>query len=291
MPGTTTHCQHTQVIASLDYDGFKPVTSPAGFATLVAAHRLATSPATPFPLAALCSTPWTHAPATQLSLLRQAVLAPPDLFSFEHCTAQLPPLTGLAGNASGIGSPNRAWLCIDLVRVLCNLADTHATAVRAVMEPAMQQCPEVLTASLAAAAAAHPGRFARDLLTHLLAAFLAGHANSAAVLRVAWARNRAAVLSAASALIDRDARAVPQVAAALDDLGALTDVARTAAPPLCLEMAVAAAAKGTLSTTDWLHQRLPVDGVAFLSVVLQHLIAQLQQQRNGTDLVRWAACY
>lgn len=274
------------MIASLDHSGFKPVTSPAGFATLVAAHRLATSPATPFPLAALCGGPWTRAPVAQLSLLRQAVVAPPELFSFEHCTAQLPPLAGLAGNASAVGTPNRAWLCIDLVRVLCSLADTHATAVRAVMEPAMQHCPEVLTATLAAAAAAHPGRFARDLLTHLLAAFLAGHANSAPVLRAAWSRNRAAVLAAATALIDRDTRAVPRVAAALDDLGVLTDVARTAAPPLCLEMAAAAAAKGALEPDDWLRERLPADGAAFLSVVLQHLIAQLQQQRNGNDLVR-----
>ncbi len=184
-----------------------------------------------------------------------------------------------------MGTPNKAWLCIDLVRVLCSLADTHATAVRTVMEPALQQCPEVLAVSLAAASVSNKGRFVRDLLTNLLAVFLVGHANSAVVLPAAWARNNAAVLSAAAAVIDRDARTAPRVAGALEQLGALVDVARTAPPPLCLEMAAAACGKGLLAMDAWLRERLPMDGVSFLSVVLQHLIAQLQQQRNGSDLV------
>ena len=80
----------------------------------------------------------------QLSLLRQAVAAPPELFTFEHAENKAPPLEGLQGGQSSVGTPNQAWLCLDLYKTLCKLAEVgHHLPVQQLLELPMKTCPEV----------------------------------------------------------------------------------------------------------------------------------------------------
>ena len=101
-----------RVAESLDYEGFS-VPDAAGFSILMTAWRRATSE--PFPLSAIAGRLW-HNTAGQLSLLQQAVAAPPDLLSWERSPRKIQPLEGLGQGKSPLGTPNqvmsysRVWL-------------------------------------------------------------------------------------------------------------------------------------------------------------------------------------
>lgn len=52
----------------------------------------------------------------------------------------MPPLEGLQGE----GTPNQAWLCLDVYDVLCRLAEVgHHAEVQRILEVPMKHCPEV----------------------------------------------------------------------------------------------------------------------------------------------------
>jgi hypothetical protein len=80
----------------------------------------------------------------QLSLLKHAIAAPPEIFTFEHARRKLAPLEGLHGGKSAIGLPNQAWLCLDLYDVLSRMTEAgHHSAVHQLLDSPIKNCPEV----------------------------------------------------------------------------------------------------------------------------------------------------
>ena len=81
----------------------------------------------------------------QLSLLLHATAAPPEVYSFElPADRRLPHVDGLAGGRSPFGTPNQAWLCRELLEVLCYLTEAGGfAAVRQILELPAKTCPEV----------------------------------------------------------------------------------------------------------------------------------------------------
>lgn len=54
------------------------------------------------------------------------------------------------GNKLQLGHANDAWLCLDLLDVLCQLSESgHATSVRSMLENPIKHCPEVLLLGMA----------------------------------------------------------------------------------------------------------------------------------------------
>ena len=79
----------------------------------------------------------------QLSLIRQATAASPEQFSFQHALNKMAPLEGLQGEQLAVGTPNQAWLCLDLYDILCQLAEVgHHADVQHILEEPMKSCPE-----------------------------------------------------------------------------------------------------------------------------------------------------
>lgn len=131
-----------KVAEALDCETFFCPDPPA-FKLLVDAFRRAGI--TPFPVQAFCAGPWKNAPG-QLSLIRQAAAAPPEVFSFEHAPKRAAPVEGLHGGKSPLGTPNQAWLCLDLLQTLYHLAEQSEAmkaAVRQILEQPLLTCPEV----------------------------------------------------------------------------------------------------------------------------------------------------
>lgn len=59
---------------------------------------------------------------------------------------------GMQGNKSPMGTPNQAWLALDLLSTLSFLYEAgHGAAVRQILELPLAQCPEVLVLSFASA--------------------------------------------------------------------------------------------------------------------------------------------
>ena len=136
-----------RVAGALDQPGF--AVPDAGALKLLMAAWARGSGGEPFPLAALVGSLWTNA-AGPRSFLRQATAAPPELFPWAHAARRLEPLEGLHAGKPGAGTPNQAWLCLDLADCLARLGDSgHAPAVRQLLEAPLKQCPEVLLLAMA----------------------------------------------------------------------------------------------------------------------------------------------
>lgn len=134
------------VAAALDRPGFG-VPDAGGLKVLMVTWAHATPE--PFPLLALVGGVWANA-AGQLSLLRHATAAPPELFPWAHAPRRLEPLEGLHAGKSPTGTPNQAWVCLDLYACLAALACAgHAPDVRRLLEHPLKHCPEVLLLGLA----------------------------------------------------------------------------------------------------------------------------------------------
>ncbi|XP_078446307.1 transcription regulator isoform X2 [Wolffia australiana] len=95
----------------------------------------------PFPLHAVCGSVWKNADG-QLSFIRHAVAAPPEIFTFAYSGNKLAYIDSARGPS---GNGNQAWYCLDLLSLLSQLAERgHANSVRAMLESPLQQLPDVL---------------------------------------------------------------------------------------------------------------------------------------------------
>ncbi|KAK4839920.1 hypothetical protein QYF36_025957 [Acer negundo] len=131
-----------RVMECLDHEGFY-IPNEGAFSFLMSIYARACQ--APFPLHAVCGSIWRNADG-QLSFLRHAVLAAPEIFTFAHSIQKLVYDEVLHGR----GSTNHAWLSLDLLEVLCQLAERgHASTVRAMLEFPLKHCPEMLLLGIA----------------------------------------------------------------------------------------------------------------------------------------------
>ncbi|KAG6428008.1 hypothetical protein SASPL_112256 [Salvia splendens] len=121
------------VMENLDHEGFY-IPNEAAFSFFMSIYKHACQE--PFPLHTICGSIWKNVEG-QLSFLKNAVAAPPEVFTFAHSERQL-------------SGPNRAWSCHDLLVVLCQLSEMcHASFVRSVIESPLNNFPEVLLLGMA----------------------------------------------------------------------------------------------------------------------------------------------
>ncbi|KAE9611238.1 putative CCR4-Not complex component, Not1, CCR4-NOT transcription complex subunit 1, HEAT [Lupinus albus] len=135
-----------RVIEKLDHEGFL-LPSEEAFSFLMSVYNHACKE--PFPLHAICGSVWKNTEG-QLSFLKYAVSAPPEVFTFAHSARQLAYIDAVNGSKLQTGHSNHAWACLDLLDVLCQLAERgHANSVRPIFEYPLKQCPEVLLLGMA----------------------------------------------------------------------------------------------------------------------------------------------
>lgn len=104
-----------RVAEALDHPGFN-VPDQQGFVLLVSAYKHAAGEQ--LPVKVMVGHVWTNH-GGQLSFLRHAVSAPPEVYSFQSSERKIAPVEGLHGGKSPVGTPNQAWLSIDLLQVGC----------------------------------------------------------------------------------------------------------------------------------------------------------------------------
>ncbi|XP_059434806.1 uncharacterized protein LOC132167794 isoform X1 [Corylus avellana] len=135
-----------RVIENMDHEGFYFPNQEA-FSFFMTAYKRACQE--PFPLHAICGSVWKNTEG-QLSFLKYAVSAPPEIFTFAHSARQLADIDAVHGHKLQLGHANHAWLCLDLLDVLCQLAERgHATSVQLIVEYPIKHCPEVLLLGMA----------------------------------------------------------------------------------------------------------------------------------------------
>ncbi|KAK1326455.1 hypothetical protein QJS10_CPA01g02771 [Acorus calamus] len=134
-----------RVMENLDHDGFY-IPNEGAFSLLISIYAYAYQD--PFPLHAVCSSVWKNAEG-QLSFLKHAVSAQQEVFTFAHSSRQLS-IAELHRNNDSSGNVNQPWSCLDLLEMLCQLAERgHASPVRMMLENPLRQCPETLLVGIA----------------------------------------------------------------------------------------------------------------------------------------------
>ncbi|KAK9916879.1 hypothetical protein WJX75_008268 [Coccomyxa subellipsoidea] len=261
-----------RIAEHLDHDSFA-LPDARAFLLLMSLWRRATGEKA-FPLSTAIQRVWKNAPG-QIAFLRFASTAPPEIFSFEGAARKLPPLEGLQGNKSPMGTPNQAWLALDLLSTLSFLYEAgHGAAVRQILELPLAQCPEVLVLSFASARSDWSA-LARDACDAFVVKSIASGPNSPLVLPRLWAANREALLRGVVALYEKDANNISRVLDVCQDLKALTDVLEATPFAFALELAALAARREYLNLEKWLQERLTAHGVPFVQAALKFLDAKL----------------
>ncbi|KAG8653698.1 CCR4-NOT transcription complex subunit 1-like isoform X2 [Manihot esculenta] len=130
-----------QVMENMDHEGFY-IPSEEAFSFFMSVYRHACQDL--FPLHAICGSLWKNTQG-QLSFLKYAVLAPPEVFTFGHSGRQLVYNDAVHGHKLHPGHSNHAWFCLDLLDVLCQLAEMgHSSSIRSMLEYPLKHCPEIL---------------------------------------------------------------------------------------------------------------------------------------------------
>ncbi|XP_065859281.1 uncharacterized protein [Euphorbia lathyris] len=130
-----------QVMEYMDHEGFY-IPNEEAFSLFMSIYRHACED--PFPLHAICGFVWKNT-LGQISFLKYAVMAPPEVFTFVHSGRQLVYNDAVHGHKLQVGHANYAWLCLDLLDVLCQLSERgHSSSVRSMLEYPLKHCPEIL---------------------------------------------------------------------------------------------------------------------------------------------------
>ncbi|GER44883.1 transcription regulators [Striga asiatica] len=133
------------VMENLDHEGFY-IPNEAAFSFFMSVFRHGCQD--PFPLHAICGFVWKNIDG-QLSFLKYAVSVPPEVFTFAHSDRQLSHGDAVTEPFEP-GKSNHAWLCLDLLEMLCQLSERgHASLVRSVLEKPLNHCPELLLLGMA----------------------------------------------------------------------------------------------------------------------------------------------
>ncbi|KAJ0245364.1 Transcription regulator [Hirschfeldia incana] len=99
----------------------------------------------PFPLDALCGSVWKNVEG-QISFLKYAIASPPEVFTFMHSPRRLVYIDdNMHSHENQLGISNEAWLSLDLLDVLCQLAERgHTVLVSSLLQYPLTQCPKTL---------------------------------------------------------------------------------------------------------------------------------------------------
>ena len=107
------------VIRGLDQEDYA-ISNPKAFAFVISIYRNASGrhAAKDLPYASLFAT-WKYS-SNQLHILKQAVIAPPSVFTFAFSERRQPPLA-MDDSTVSYGTPNQAWCSVDLLDTLVRI--------------------------------------------------------------------------------------------------------------------------------------------------------------------------
>ena len=234
-----------------------------------------------FPLSSLVGGLWKNAEG-QLSFLRQATRAEPEVFSWAHADKRQEAVEGLTSDRSPVGTSNSCWLCLDLYTTLAALAASgFQKDVRSILEHPLKVCPEVFVLG-AATVEGGWGELQGDV-DGLAVTYLSGqaNANSTVVLRRLWGLNADMVLRCMAQLQRSDPTSVSRLLDVCQELRALSAVLEATPAPFCLELAALAARREYLNLEKWLCDQFTSRGVTFMQASVSFLDAKLRE--DGGD--------
>ncbi|XVF33558.1 hypothetical protein REPUB_Repub17cG0178700 [Reevesia pubescens] len=255
-----------QVIEYLDHEGFY-IPSEATFSFFMSLYRHVCQE--PFPLHAICGSVWKNIEG-QLSFLKYAVSAPPEVFTFAHSLRQLAYMDAVHGHNLQLGNGNHAWQCLDLLDVVCQLAERgHASFVRSMLEYPLQHCPEVLLLGMAHVNTAY-NLLQHDVISTVFPMIIKNALGAGIVLQL-WHVNTSLVLRGFVEVHNTEPDSMIRILEICQDLKILLSVLEMIPFPSGIRLAVLASRKEIIDFEKWLSSNLNTYKDVFFEECLKFL--------------------
>ncbi|XP_057867287.2 uncharacterized protein LOC131074644 isoform X3 [Cryptomeria japonica] len=240
------------VMEALDHEGFY-LPDQQSFSMLMSTYAKICQD--PFPVQTVCGNLWKNDEG-QLSFLRFAVSASPEILTFANSRRLQAPLEGPHGNKLPFGSMNQAWLSVDLVEVLCHLAEMgHGTVVHSMFEYPINHCPETLLV-VVAQVKTNFNILQHDIFSTLFPLCLGGSLNSSIILNQLWHINPHIVLWSMMDIHSKDPSSISKIADACQEIKALPLVLDMTPFSFAIELAAFASRREYLNLETWLNDNL-----------------------------------
>ncbi|KAK7277081.1 hypothetical protein RIF29_18231 [Crotalaria pallida] len=255
-----------RVIEHLDHEGFF-LPSEEAFSFLMFLYRHASKE--PFPLHAICGSVWKNTDG-QLSFLKYAVAAPPEVFTFAHSARQLAFIDVVNAPKLQNGHSNHAWLCLDLLDVLCQLAERgHASSVRSILENPLKDCPEVLLLGMAHINTAY-SLFQHEVCLIVFPIIVKSAAGSGMILHL-WHVNPNLVLRGVMDIQNNDIDSITRIVDICQELKILSSVVEIIPSYYGIRLAAVAGRREYLDLEKWLNNNLTTYKDVFFEECLKFL--------------------
>ncbi|CAA7410810.1 unnamed protein product [Spirodela intermedia] len=270
-----------RVIENMDHELFFIPDEPS-FSTFMSIYAHACQE--PFPLHAICGSVWKNAEG-QLSFLRYAVSASPEVFTFAHSGNKLPYVES-AQFQSGHG--NQAWYCLDLLDLLSQLAERgHAISVRALLEYPLQQLPEILLLGVAHTNSAY-NLLQYEISSSVFPLIVKNSAESSVVHHL-WHTNPKIVLRGFMDMYNVDPESIFRIVDVCQELKILSSVLETTPFSFSIKLATFASRKEYISLEQWLSENLSMYQDSFFQVCVDFLKGIIGDGMNDRPLGHPAA--
>ncbi|XP_015167632.1 CCR4-NOT transcription complex subunit 1-like isoform X3 [Solanum tuberosum] len=263
------------IMENLDHEGFY-IPNEAAFYFLMSVYKHAGQGH--FPLRAICGSIWKNAEG-QISLLKYAVSAPPEVFTFAHSGRQLSVLQAYVDVVNDhkvqIEHANHAWLCLDLLEVLCQLAERdHASSVRSILEHPLKYCPEVLLLGMAHINTA--SNLLQQEVSSAVIPILLQNADASGMIVHLWHVNPYILLRGLVDALSIDPENMSRFLAACQEIKILSPILDMIPYPFGVRLAALASCKGHINLEKWLSSNLNAYKDAFYEFLKEvHLPAQV----------------
>mmetsp|Transcript_518 Transcript_518/g.1826 ORF Transcript_518/g.1826 Transcript_518/m.1826 type:complete len:2264 (-) Transcript_518:4073-10864(-) len=275
----------TNVFRNLDQPEFM-VASPAAFKWLMTVFRLGAGEKAPYPLDSVVGLLWKNR-AGQCLFLKHAINAPPELFSFSNSPHMQLPLEGLHGGKSAVGTPNEAWLSLDLINTLIHLADQgYYNAVHAIIEAGAKTCPELVLIGIAQSGHGEWTLLHQEVFAMLLPSYIGNHANSSLVLHRLWPLQQSRVIQAMAEMHAQDNSVVSRILDIAQDLKILPAVLKAPQRSFAIDVAALASRREYLNLEKWVQECIAEEGLPFMSACItllreKNVASSWRQPREG----------
>ncbi|KAF5204452.1 Ccr4-not transcription complex subunit [Thalictrum thalictroides] len=262
------------VMENMDHEGFY-IPNEKAFSFFMSVYASACKE--PFPLHSICGSVWKNTDS-QLSFLRYAVSAQAEIFSFAHATRQLVYVDTFHGQKLAHGPENQAWLCLDLLDVLCHLAERgHAGSVRSMLKYPLEHCPDVLLLGMSHINTAF--NLLRYEVTSTVLPVIVGNGSKSGLILHLWHANCSLVLRGFLDLHSNNPENLNKILSSCLELKILSSVLDMTPFSFSIKLAALASGKEPFHLEKWLNDNLSTYKDAFFEECLKFL----KENTSGTS--------
>ncbi|CAH8310228.1 unnamed protein product [Eruca vesicaria subsp. sativa] len=249
-PGTSWR----KVIENLDHTGFD-IPNMESFSFFMRLYKAACKD--PFPLDAVCTSVWKNMEG-QLSFLKHAIAAPPEVFTFMHSPRKLEYIdNSVHSHEQQLGLSNQAWLSLDLLEVLCELAERgHTVLVSSMLQYPLTLCPKTLLLGMTRIQTGY-NLIQREVVSVILPVLITNSQESGFILNL-WHQNAELVLWGIVNAQNLKSDGILRIIEICHELKIFSTVLKSVPVSFSIRLAVLASLRGFLDIENWLPNCLYV---------------------------------